>query len=250
MTSLIHRSFGLLVLVCLGFSHICYVLRHCRWFDGHWVGGDRGSAPCVACTDTKGPIHRQHVNSVAAPAAEMSRAPIDSDAFLPTSQSATPPAGHVLVNSSTARNSGTSFTTPSSAPLQFHDHTATAPSKPPPAFPIHGRVAWLACASIALLSARHLLVEQNLHYPLQLYFAQLAVSALVALRPCWTRQDVQEPFRERPEPRGSATRGMVLLVTSMCLMSVSTICALQAILHVQNLPTLIMMTVRLCVAPA
>jgi hypothetical protein len=119
---------------------------------------------------------------------------------------------------------------------------------PPPAFPIHGRLAWLVCASIAVLSARHLLVERNLHYPLQLYFAQLAVSALFALRPFWSRKDAQPSFRERPEARASATRGVVLLVTAMGLGSVATICALQAILHVTNLPTLILMTVRIWVA--
>jgi hypothetical protein len=113
---------------------------------------------------------------------------------------------------------------------------------------VYKRLAWIISACISLLSARHLLVEQNLHYPLQLYFSQLIVTALIALRPYWIRHDNQGPFRERPKPRGSQARGTVLIATSTCLMWLSTICALQAILHFQNLPTLVMMTVRLSVS--
>jgi hypothetical protein len=196
----------------------------------------RGSGGEVRRTDTPRlpPTQRQHQHgtSAAAPAAQMSRAPLDSDPFPPPSQSPTLPDRHGPVNPSSARNGATSFPTPAS----------------PSAFPIHGRLAWLVCASIAVLSARHLLVERNLHYPLQLYFAQLAVSALFALRPFWSRKDAQASFRERPEARASATRGVVLLLTAMCLGSLSTVCALQAILHVTNLPTLILMTVSIWLA--
>lgn len=47
------------------------------------------------------------------------------------------------------------------------------------------RFVWLVCASVSLLSARHLLVERNMHYPRCLYLNQLAVSVLAALRPCF-----------------------------------------------------------------
>ncbi|KAF1924465.1 uncharacterized protein M421DRAFT_72346 [Didymella exigua CBS 183.55] len=126
-----------------------------------------------------------------------------------------------------------------SSPVSQH---ATATSTSSSIFVVHRRLVWLVCTSISLLSARHLLVEQNLHYPLQLYFGQLVITAFVALQPCWTWPETQEPFRERPESRSSATWGTILFLTSMCLTALSTICALQAILHFQNLPTLIMMT--------
>jgi len=110
---------------------------------------------------------------------------------------------------------------------------------------VHRRLVWIFCASTSLLSARHLLVEQNIHYPLQLYFAQLAVTGLIALRPYLRWQDTQDPFRERSQSERRMTWGTALIAASTCFTSLSTICALQAILHFQNFPTLVMMTVRL-----
>jgi peptidoglycan/LPS O-acetylase OafA/YrhL len=112
----------------------------------------------------------------------------------------------------------------------------------------HRRLIWVICASISLLSARHLLVEQNIHYPLQLYFNQLIVAGLITLWPYRRWQDTRELFRKRSQSRRPITWGTVLLAVSMCFMSLSIICTLQAILHFQNLPTLVMMTVRLHVS--
>ncbi|KAF2020563.1 hypothetical protein BU24DRAFT_416233 [Aaosphaeria arxii CBS 175.79] len=101
---------------------------------------------------------------------------------------------------------------------------------------------WVFCASISLLSARHLLVEQNIHYPLQLYFNQLAVTAIILFRPRLGWQYVQKLSRGDLQLWNSMTRGTSLLFTSMCFTSLSTICMLQAILHFYNLPTLAMIT--------
>lgn len=103
----------------------------------------------------------------------------------------------------------------------------------------HGRFIWFICASLSLLSSRHLLVEQNIHYPLQLYFNQLAVAVLLTSCRHWKLPDDKEIFRERLQFRKTG-----LVAASLCSMSLSIICAFQAILHLQNLPTLVMMTVR------
>lgn len=111
---------------------------------------------------------------------------------------------------------------------------------------VRGRqhLIWIICASISLLSARHLLVEQNIHYPLQLYFNQLVVAGLITLWPYRRWQDTWELFREGSQSRRPITWGTILLAASMSFMSLSIICTLQAILHFQNLPTFFMMTVR------
>ena len=106
------------------------------------------------------------------------------------------------------------------------------------------RFIWVICASISMLSARHILVEENIHYPLQLYFNQLAVIGLMALRSCFGWRDIQKSFRGSSQSWRFMTRGTVLITASMCFMSLSTICTLQAILHFHNLPTLVMMILR------
>ncbi|KAH8725035.1 hypothetical protein GQ44DRAFT_707671, partial [Phaeosphaeriaceae sp. PMI808] len=101
------------------------------------------------------------------------------------------------------------------------------------------RIVWLLCATLSLLSARYLLVESNIHYPLQLYFSQLAVTGLVALLP-W--QGTKGLGHERSKPQRAMAWGTMYSTASICFMALSTICALQAILHFNNLPTLVMIT--------
>lgn len=125
----------------------------------------------------------------------------------------------------------------SPAPIPFYDYLSD--------ILVLKRILWLICATMSLLSARHLLVERNFHYPLQLYFIQLAVASLFAIPSCWTRQAIRQPFRESLEAPRFLTLETGLHLISTCIVSLSTICVLQAILHFQNLPTLIMMTVRL-----
>lgn len=103
---------------------------------------------------------------------------------------------------------------------------------------------WVICASISLLSARHLLVERNMHYPLQLYFNQLIATAILAWRPRLAWRCVRSPCLGRPQLSRLMTRGTTLLVASVCCTSLSTICMLQATLHFYNLPVLAMITVR------
>jgi hypothetical protein len=105
-------------------------------------------------------------------------------------------------------------------------------------------VFWVVCACISLLSARHLLVERNIHYPQRLYFNQLAVTCLLALRPCFGWGYIQRPFRRKLRPWRSMTRGTALAAVSVCFTYISAICLLQAALHFYNLPVLVMITVR------
>lgn len=114
---------------------------------------------------------------------------------------------------------------------------------------IQRQLLWAVCACISLLSARHLAVERNIHYPQRLYFNQLAVAGLMALRPCLGWGHIQRPFRRKLRPWRSMTKGTALIATSVCFMYVSTICFLQAVLHFYNLPVLVMITVRVISVP-
>lgn len=117
--------------------------------------------------------------------------------------------------------------------------------------PAHGtariqrHLMWMVCVSASLLSTRHLLVERNMHYPQRLYFNQLAVTSLLALRPFFGWGIIQRPFRRKLRPWRSRNRGTTLITASVCFMYLSTMCLLQAILHFYNLPVLAMITVRL-----
>ena len=120
---------------------------------------------------------------------------------------------------------------------QSHDSRSAVDSD----FRTRRRSVWVICASITLLSARHLLVEQNIHYPLQLYLNHVAALGVVALRQYWKTWPVQP--REGPVLSKPTARGTVLTTAAFCFSSLSTICTLQACLHVQNLPTLAMAVV-------
>jgi hypothetical protein len=109
---------------------------------------------------------------------------------------------------------------------------------------VYKPLIWVVCASISLLSARHLLVERNMHYPLQLYFNQLFFTAILAWRPRLAWRCVQRLSRGESQLWTSMTKGTALLIASMCFTSLSTICLLQATLHFYNLPILAMITVR------
>lgn len=115
---------------------------------------------------------------------------------------------------------------------------------------IKRQLMWVACASTSLLTTRHLVVERNVHYPQRLYFNQLAVTGLLALRPCVGWGHIQRPFRRKLWPWRSMTRGTALVSASVCFMYVSAICFLQAVLHFYNLPVLAMITVRVFISGA
>lgn len=106
----------------------------------------------------------------------------------------------------------------------------------------HRQLAWLACATTSLLTTRHLLIERNLHYPLQLYASQIAATAILAfITHPWRRSDQevggQEQWRKRP------IQGTLLVAVSQCLQAVSALCITQAVLHTSNLPLLCMIVV-------
>lgn len=109
---------------------------------------------------------------------------------------------------------------------------------------VHRPFIWVVCASISLLSARHLLVERNMHYPLQLYFNQLVFTAILVWRPRLTWRYVKKLSQGEPQLWRLMTKGTALLTASVCFTSLSTICILQATLHFYNLPVLAMITVR------
>ncbi|KAF1946397.1 hypothetical protein EJ02DRAFT_462439 [Clathrospora elynae] len=107
------------------------------------------------------------------------------------------------------------------------------------AFEKHRRLVWLMCATTSLLSARHILVEQNLHYPLQTYFNQIAATAFfaVCLYP-WQRK-VQVVRQEHRWKR--SLQGTLIVAAAHCFGSLSMFLILQAILHTANLALLAMM---------
>lgn len=106
------------------------------------------------------------------------------------------------------------------------------------------RLLWTASALTSLLSARHLLVESNYHFPLFLFPAQLIVATTVILLQYPWRRKAQHT--EDPLPWRSYMRRKPLMVMgAMFFTSLSMVCMLQAILHSKNLPTLVMLTVSI-----
>jgi nicotinamide riboside transporter PnuC len=106
------------------------------------------------------------------------------------------------------------------------------------------RLIWTLSSLISLISARQLLVESNFHYPILLYLAQLFAATIVAISQySWHRssQDADDNVSWRECLR----RGWLMTIGATCFTALSMACMLQAILHNQNLPTLIMLTVRL-----
>jgi hypothetical protein len=104
------------------------------------------------------------------------------------------------------------------------------------------QLAWLACATTSLLTTRHLLIERNLHYPLQLYITQIAATAVVAFVLYPWRSNIQETS-EHAQRRTQPLQGALLLAASNLLQAVSAFCITQAVLHTSNLPLLCMITV-------
>lgn len=106
------------------------------------------------------------------------------------------------------------------------------------------RLVWLVCASISLLSTRNLLVENNVHYPLQLYTIAFVTATAYVL--CLHRfTGVAQGTGEVEERRKTTVPGTLLVAVAQCLAASSMLCMMQAILHFTNLPVLVMLTVSL-----
>lgn len=103
----------------------------------------------------------------------------------------------------------------------------------------YSRPIWTISAINALLSARHLLVEANFHYPVVIYIAQIVVAAVVVgIHHAVTLRDAQaKSWRSLGKP------GAVLGMSAMCCAAFSMMCMLQALLHYKNLPALVMLAV-------
>jgi hypothetical protein len=106
----------------------------------------------------------------------------------------------------------------------------------------YGQLAWLLCATTSLLSTRHLLIERNTHYPLQLYISQISATAIITsgLHP-WRRKSRESSGQERQSNR--SWRHTAIVVAVHCFEALSAYCTLQAILHTANLPLLCMLIV-------
>ena len=104
---------------------------------------------------------------------------------------------------------------------------------------------WLICSAVSLLSTRHLLIEQYLHYPLQLYINQLIATAAISL--ClhsWPRSRKDQGAGEQERWVKTSRRGRSLVISVQYFaMAQSLICTMQAVLHFTNLPALVMLTV-------
>jgi hypothetical protein len=106
------------------------------------------------------------------------------------------------------------------------------------------RLLWTASALTSLLSARYLLVESNFHYPLLLFPAQLFMTTTAALLRYSWRAKVQHTG-DSPPARSYLRRGSLMTMFATCFAALSMVCMLQAILHFENLPTLVMLTVSI-----
>ncbi|KAJ5031213.1 hypothetical protein PSV08DRAFT_400022 [Bipolaris maydis] len=103
----------------------------------------------------------------------------------------------------------------------------------------HRHLVWLPCAATSLLTTRHLLVEANLHYPLQLYICQIVATAiLVFISHLWRKND-QKRNSEQEQPT-RPIQASLLVVASHALQAVAALCITQAVLHTSNLPLLCM----------
>lgn len=108
----------------------------------------------------------------------------------------------------------------------------------------HKSLLWLPCATTSLLTTRHLLVESNLHYPLQLYSWQISATAFLALiSHVWRRYEQNSAEQEHLENR--PVQATLLVAASHCLQAIAALCITQAVLHTSNLPLLYMVAVSL-----
>jgi hypothetical protein len=106
----------------------------------------------------------------------------------------------------------------------------------------HRQLAWLLCATTSLLTTRHLLVERNIHYPLQLYLGQITATVVIALiLHLWRRKTREISGQERHSNR--SWRQTLMLAAAHCSEALSAYCTLQAVLHTANLPLLCMLIV-------
>ncbi|KAF2869135.1 hypothetical protein BDV95DRAFT_112948 [Massariosphaeria phaeospora] len=101
----------------------------------------------------------------------------------------------------------------------------------------HPRYVWTLCAGLSLLSSKYLLVDLNVHFPLHLHLLQLATTALLSLSLSTRRHQTSAEAAKRP-----TVVGWLFLVVLASLMAASTAMTTQAILHFQNMPTLVMLS--------
>ena len=106
----------------------------------------------------------------------------------------------------------------------------------------HQQPIWLLFAAVSLLSARHLLIEKNVHYPVQLYLHQIVATAIIAL--VLHLRQRRTHVAKNHESWAMPSAGETLPVASAhSFAAMSIFCTLQATLHFTNLPTLVMLTV-------
>lgn len=109
------------------------------------------------------------------------------------------------------------------------------------------RSIWTVSTAISLLSARHLLLVINFHFPWMLYCTQLGVAtSFVTLsffldRTSGRTHDDGERFLTSILPRLRC--GTLVMGVSMIFTALSTLCLLQATLWFYNLPTIVMLGV-------
>jgi hypothetical protein len=101
---------------------------------------------------------------------------------------------------------------------------------------------WAVAATVSILSSRYLLVELNLHYPLHLHLLQLATAGAIA------STDYLQHTASSSVPSSKRTTWPDLFPFAIVatLMATAAVFSVQAVLHSQNLPTLIMLAVSAC----
>ena len=106
---------------------------------------------------------------------------------------------------------------------------------------------WAPAAAMAVVSVKNLFEQQNYHHPLRLLIWQQVLALLVMLLQHIKTQRLSiRPFLQFSEFIGELLRyPRTQLVHTAVMLNVSSLLYIQAILHVPNLVTLLMLTVGL-----
>lgn len=102
----------------------------------------------------------------------------------------------------------------------------------------HPRCIWTVCAATSILTSRHLYRSASLNYPVQIHLLQLIT---VAIYLAWT--SIRHQQRKRSTLLQANKTSWTFLIILGSVMSLSVGFTLQAVLHMPNTTTLVMLTV-------
>jgi hypothetical protein len=100
---------------------------------------------------------------------------------------------------------------------------------------------WALCAAVSVLSSKCLLLDIGFHYPYHLHLLQLSTVLIARL----LQLVLTPPKLRRTLSTSASTRALQSTILHAGIMAASSICIGQAILHFRNLPTVVMLSVRI-----